>query len=146
MRLRSGQGDRPAYPRFLPTGKRKTRVSRLSSRRTDKHGQDARHPRKSRNHRKMATPLRKAGHVPASESTYQLGSGRAEPDLGMAGQRVDRSGTTQRNLGFSPGRTSARNGFPRLRCAGGPHGLDRSLGVRTIIIIIIERPYFNVRP
>ena len=85
----------------------------------------------------MATPLRKAGHVPASESTYQLGSGRAEPDLGMAGQRADRSGATQRNLGFSPGRTSARNGFPRLRCAGGPHGLNRSLGVRIIIIIII---------
>ena len=85
----------------------------------------------------MATPLGQAGHVPAGESTHQLGSGRAEPDLGMAGQRADRSGATQRNLGFSPGRTSARNGFPRLRCAGGPHGLNRSLGVRIIIIIII---------
>ena len=85
----------------------------------------------------MATPLGQAGHVPAGEPTHQLGSGHAEPDLGMAGQRADKSGATQRNLGFSPGRTSARNGFPRLRHAGGPHGLDRSLGVKIIIIIII---------
>ena len=137
VRLRPRQRDRPAYPRFLLKGERKTRVSRPSSRRTDRHGQDARYPRESRDYSEMATPFGQARHVPACKSTHQLGSGHAEPDLGMAGQRADRSGATQRNLGFSPGRTSARNGFPRLRCAGGPHGLDRSLGVRTIIIIII---------
>ena len=85
----------------------------------------------------MATPLGQAGHVPAGKSAHQLGSGHAEPDLGIAGQRADKSGATQWNLGFSSGRTSARNGFPRLRYAGGPHDLNRSLGVRIIIIIII---------
>ena len=65
----------------------------------------------------------------------------------MAGQRADKSGTTQRNLGFLSGRTSARNGFPRLRYAGSPHDLDRSLGVRIIIIIIIiERARAAAQP
>ena len=80
----------------------------------------------------MAAPFGQAGHVPAGESTHQLGSGHVEPDLGIAGQIAEGSGATQRNLGFSPDRTMARNGFPRLRYAGGPHGLDRSLGVRLI--------------
>ena len=80
----------------------------------------------------MATPFGQAGHVPAGKSTHQLGSGHVKPDLGIAGQRADRSGATQRNLGFSSDRTVARNGFPRLRYVGGPHGLNRSLGVRII--------------
>ena len=77
----------------------------------------------------MATPLGKTGDVLACKSTYQLGSGHAEPDLGMAGQTAGRSGTAQRNPGFSRDQTGARNGFPGLRYEGGPHGLDRSLGV-----------------
>ena len=138
VRLRSRQGDGPAYPRFLPKRERKTRVSRPSSTRTDRHGQDARYPRESRNYSEMATPFGQAGHVPAGKSAHQLGSGHAEPDLGIAGQRADKSGATQRNLGFSSGRTSARNGFPRLRHAGGPHGLNRSPGVRIIIITFLS--------
>ena len=75
-------------------------------------------------------------HVPARKPTYHLGSGCAEPELGMAGQTAEGSGSTQRNLGFSSDQTSAWNGFPRLRQEGGPHDLDRSLGVRTIIMIV----------
>jgi hypothetical protein len=91
----------------------------------------------------MVTPFGQAGHVPAGKSAHQLGSGHAEPDLGIAGQRADKSGATQRSLGFSSGRTSARNGFPRLRHAGGPHGLNRSLGVRIIIIITLVNELYH---